>query len=139
MAEVITKNEFSLVYDISTLEDEVEFIGLINKQGKMENILFKNEINLTKERKEMFLMAHRLQSSMQNDFDYEFGSVQYTIIERENARFVSMPTHAGILLTKLKKTADPFVFVNKIKGMINPSKVLLGVDERIHLPDKGLT
>lgn len=51
MTEVITKNEFDLFYDISILEDEAEFIGLINKQGKMENILFKNEINLTSDEK----------------------------------------------------------------------------------------
>jgi len=57
MAEVITKNELDLFYDKSILEDGVEFIGLINTQGKMESILFKNEINLTKERKEMFSMG----------------------------------------------------------------------------------
>ena len=106
-------NESSFDYDASILEG-AEFIGLIDKQGNMENIHFTNEINLTKERKEMFSMAHRLQNSMQNDFDYEFGSVHYTIIERENARFVSMPTHTGILLAKLNKSTDPFVFVNKI-------------------------
>ncbi|MHB8602480.1 MAG: hypothetical protein ACYC6W_06360 [Nitrosotalea sp.] len=139
MTEVITKNEFGLFYDTSILEDGVEFIGLINKQGKMENTLFKNEINLTKERKEMFSMAHRLQSSMQKDFDYEFGSIHYTIIERENARFVSMPTHAGILLTKLKKSVDPFAFVNKITAMMNPSKVLFEVVKCAYLPDKEWT
>ncbi len=113
MMEFIIKNESSFVYSALILEG-AEFIGLINKQGNMENIHFKNEINLTRERQEMFSMAHRLQNSMQNDFDYEFGSVHYTIIERENARFVSVPTHAGILLAKLDKSTDPFVFVNKI-------------------------
>jgi hypothetical protein len=113
MMEFIIKNESSFVYSALIFEG-AEFIGLINKQGNMENIHFKNEINLTRERQEMFSMAHRLQNSMQNDFDYEFGSVHYTIIERENARFVSVPTHAGILLAKLDKSTDPFVFVNKI-------------------------
>ncbi len=138
MTEVIIENEFDFLYDKSILE-EVEFIGLINKQGKMENIIFKNEINLTKERKEMFSMAHRLQNSMQNDFDYEFGLVRYTIIDRENARFVSMPTHLGILLAKLKKTVDPFVFINKITRMMNSSKVLFKVVECAYLSDKELT
>jgi len=61
---------------------------------------------------------------MQNDFDYEFGSVHYIIIERKNARFVSIPTHVGTLLAKLNKSIDPFVLVNKIIVMLNHSKVL---------------
>jgi hypothetical protein len=63
-------------------------------------------------------MGVQLQNSMQRDFDYEFGTVHYTITERENATFVSIPTHMGILLEKLNKSVDPFVFVNKITEMM---------------------
>ena len=115
MLEVIAKNESDLFYDKSILEDGVEFIGLINKQGKMENTLFKNEINLTKERKEMFCMELRLQCSMQSDFDPEFGPVSYTVTEREKSKFVSIVTFPYIVLAIMKKNIDHVAVINKIK------------------------
>ena len=131
MSEVIAKNESDLFYDKSILEDGVEFIGLINKQGKMENILFKNEINLTKERKEMFSMELRLQSSMQSDFDSEFGTVSYTIIEREKSKFVSILALPYIVLAIMKKNIDHIAVINKIKTKIqnfeNVNKELSGL------------
>jgi hypothetical protein len=118
MSEVIAKNEMGLFYDKSILEDGVEFIGLINKQGKMENTLFKNEINLTKERKEMFSMELRLQISMQSDFDSEFGTVSYTVTEREKSKFVSILALPYIVLAVMKKNIDHIAVINKIKTKI---------------------
>ena len=118
MLEVTAKNESNLFYDKSILEDGVEFIGLINKQGKMENTLFKNEINLTKERKEMFSMERRLQSSMQSDFDSEFGPVSYTIEVREKLKFISIPIFSHIVLAIMKKNIDHVAVINKIKAGI---------------------
>ena len=118
MLEVTAKNESNLFYDKSILEDGVEFIGLINKQGKMENTLFKNEINLTKERKEMFSMERRLQSSMQSDFDSEFGPVSYTIEVREKLKFISIPIFSHIVLAIMEKNIDHVAVINKIKAGI---------------------
>jgi hypothetical protein len=118
MLEVTKQNEMGLFYDKSILEDGVEFIGLINKQGKMENTLFNNEINLTKERKEMFSMELRLQSSMQSDFDSEFGPVSYTVTEREKSKFVSILTFPYIVLAIMKKNIDHIAVINKIKTTI---------------------
>jgi hypothetical protein len=84
----------------------------------MENILFKNEINLTKERKEMFSMELRLQSSMQSDFDSEFGPVSYTVTEREKSKFVSILTFPYIVLAIMKKNIDHIAVINKIKATI---------------------
>lgn len=90
-----------------------EFICLINKQGRIEQSVFRSGINITEDRKEMFAMGVQLQNSMQSDFDYEFGTVNYTITERENARIVSIPMRNGIVLAKMNKSVDPFVFVAK--------------------------
>ena len=84
----------------------------------MENTLFKNEINLTKERKEMFSMERRLQSSMQSDFDSEFGPVSYTIEEREKLKFISIPTFSHIVFAIMEKNMDHIVVINKIKTAI---------------------
>ncbi len=71
-------------------------------------------MKMPKERTEMFSMGIQLQHSMQSDFDNEFGPVNYTITERKNSRFVSIPVPVGILLAKLDKSTDPFLFINKI-------------------------
>ena len=118
MSEVILKNEMGLFYDKSILEDGVEFIGLINKQGRMENTLSKNEINLTKERKEMFSMELRLQCSMQSDFDPEFGPVNYTMTERKKLKFVSILSFPYVVLAIMKKNIDHIAVINKIKKKI---------------------
>ncbi len=118
MLEVITKNEVGLFYDKSILEEGVEFIGLINKKGRMESALGKEDINLTKERKEMYLMMLALQSSMQSDFDSEFGPVSYTVTEREKSKFVSILTFPYIVLAIMKKNIDHIAVINKIKTKI---------------------
>lgn len=115
MLEISTKNDAGFLYDKSLLEQGVEFIGLINKQGRMESTLFKNEMNLTKEKKEMFLMGLRLQNTMQSDYDDEFGPVSYTITERENSKFVSIPSFPHIILAIMKKNKGHIAVINKIK------------------------
>jgi hypothetical protein len=118
MSEVKAENNFGLLNDKSLLEDGVEFIGSINKHGKFENILCENEINLTMGRKEMFSMGFRLQSSMQSDFDSEFGAVDYNLSVRERSKFVSMLYFPYIVLVIMKKNIDHLSVIEKIKKKI---------------------
>jgi hypothetical protein len=122
MPKVIKKNESSLFYDKSVLEDGVEFIGLINKHGRMENVIFKNEPSMTEERIEMFSMQLRLQSSMHSDFDSEYGPVGYTVTEREKLKFVSILIFPYIVLIIMKKNIDHIHMIRKIKTMIRDFK-----------------
>jgi len=119
--QMITKDAFSL--DEFIVPEGAEFVCIINRQGRIESSIYKNKISMSKEKKEMFTMGIQLQNSMQSDYDDEFGPVNYTITERENARFISVPTHEGILLAKLDKSVDPFAFVNKVTCMANPSSI----------------
>ncbi len=118
MLEVITKNEPGFFCDKSILEPGIEFIGLINKQGRMESAIFNDDINLTKERKEMYMMELRLQSSMQSDFDPEFGPVNYNVTEREKSKFVSILNFPYIVLAIMKKSKDHIAVIDKIKTAI---------------------
>jgi len=118
----LSKSEFFKQMN-TLLEEGVEYVGIINKNGRIEEAIYKSEMNMTKEKKEMFSMIHQLHNSMQSDFDEEFGTVNYTITERENSRFVSIPIPKGILLVKLNKSMDPFLFINKTAGM-NFAKLL---------------
>ena len=95
-----------------------EFVFFINKQGRIEKSIYNKDPDLTKEKKEMFSMSVQLHNSMQSDFDDQFGKVHYTLTERENARLVSIPIPAGVLLAKLDKSIDPILFVNEIVGIL---------------------
>jgi len=118
MIEDTVKNKSGLFYDKSILDDGIEFIGLINKQGKMEIILYENGINLRKERKEMFSMELRLEISMHSDFDSEFGPVSYTVTEREKSKFVSILSLPYIILIVMKKNLDHIIVIDKIMKII---------------------
>lgn len=128
MLQVTTKNPVGFFYERSNLDQGVEFIGLINSQGKMEGTLFENEINMTKEKRDMFLMAFRLQSSMQGDFDEEFGPVSYTVTVRENSKLVSFPSFPYLILAIMKKNKNHIPVINKIRKVMkdyqNASKEL---------------
>ena len=118
MLEVTEKIGAAFFSEKSILEQGIEYIGLINKQGRLESALFNNDINMTRERKEMYMMGLRLQSSMQSDYDSDFGPVSYTITEREKSKFVSIINFPYIILTIMKKSKDHLVVINKIKKTI---------------------
>ena len=115
MLEVTAKNETGFFYDKLILEDGVEFIGIINKNGRIEHALGKEDLDLTTQKKEMYLMGLALQSSMQSDYDNEFGPASYTMTERKNSKFVSIPSFPNIILVIMKKSIDHTVVINKIK------------------------
>ena len=121
MLEVTEQIRAGFFSDKLVLEQGIEFIGLINKQGKLESALFNNDINMTREKKEMYMMGIRLQSSMQSDYDSEFGPVSYTITEREKSKFVSIINFPYIILAIMKKSKDHIAVIAKIKTAIRNS------------------
>ena len=115
LLEVPKNIEPGFFCDKSILEHGIEFIGLINKRGRMEGAIFNNDINLTGERKEMYMMELRLQSSMQSDFDSELGPVSYNVTERGKSKFVSILNFPYIVLAIMKKSKDHIAVIDKIK------------------------
>ncbi len=107
----------------------VEFAGFINKQGRVIDYVCKNEINLSKEQKEMFFMMTSLNLSMQGDYDDNLGTVQYTVTERENSKIASIPAPFGSVMLVMNKKAGPSLLVKKI---------LKAVDYIKRLNDKSL-
>jgi hypothetical protein len=118
MLEVSKKIEPDFFCDKSILKHGIEFIGLINKQGRMEDAIFNNDINLTTERREMYMMELRLQSSMQSDFDPELGPVSYNVTERGKSKFVSIVNFPYIVLAIMKKSKNHIAAIGKIKTAI---------------------
>ena len=118
MLEVNKKIQPGFFCDKSILENGIEFIGFINKLGRMEGAIFNSDINLTGERKEMYMMQLRLQSSMQDDFDSELGPVSYNVTERGKSKFVSIVNFPYIVLAIMKKSKNHIAAIGKIKTAI---------------------
>jgi len=122
MLEHVTRNEFDFLHNKSVLGHGVDFVGIINKHGRMVDYVCKNEINLSNEKKEMFFMEISLQMSMQKEYDMEFGPVRYVIAERDNSKVISIPISTGAIVAIMRKSAYHFAFIKKILESIRHAK-----------------
>jgi hypothetical protein len=115
------------------LEVGSEYIGIINKNGRLKELFHKeNDLNMTEEEKEMFFMSLQLHMTLQSDFDAKLGSVNYLLIKRQSSRFVLIPTPEGFILVKLNELADPFLIINKIPGILNSYKQFLETGKEVY-------
>lgn len=103
-----------LIKTDSILENGVEYLAIINKKGRIEDTVYKNDINLNDERKQVFFLSLLLHNSMQRDFDEEFGAVNYNITDRGDSKFVSIPIPDGMFFAKLNGSVDPDVFIREV-------------------------
>lgn len=98
----------------SLLVHGVEFVGLINSQGRLIESLHGAQVPFPMTKSEMLFMGISLSSSLQRDFDDEFGSVKYSMTERENLKFLSIPCEYGLVIVLMKKSVDHGPLINKI-------------------------
>ena len=80
----------------------VEFVGLVARNGRLVDYRAKNGLKFPEEQKEMFFMSVSLYQTMQQDYDDSFGTVRYTITERENYRIVSIPNEQDTIVILMK-------------------------------------
>lgn len=98
----------------SLLVDGVEFVGMINAQGRLIESLYGKQVPFPMNKSEMLFMGISLSSSLQRDFDDEFGAVKYNVTERKNLKFLSMPCECGLVIVLMKKNVDHFPLIDKI-------------------------
>ena len=110
------------------LENGIEFVGVIGKNGRLVDCK-KNQIDLSDEQNEMFFMSCQLEENLKQDFDDNFGKVQYTVTERENYRIVTIPQYPYTLLFVMDKHGKFFPRVKKLMKAINHFKNLESNDE----------
>ena len=115
-----TQNDLHLE---SVLGDGVEFIGLLNKHGRLVESQYNKQIQISMRKSEMLFMVISLSSSLQRDFDDDFGAVKYTVIERRNLKFVSLPREDGTIVILMKKKFDHKPVIRKM----TEKKVLAGM------------
>ncbi len=98
------------------LETGVDFIGIINDRGHLEDFIGNEEIPYSEKNKEMFCMEIALQNRMMRDFDSELGEVKYTVTERKNQKFMSIPNSSKVILAVMQKETDHKLFFNKMSS-----------------------
>jgi len=114
----------NLCKSILYTSDNIQSVAVINKNGRAIEEKARGDSDLMSDKKnEMYFMQCALQISMARDFDEEFGPVSFTITERENSKFVSIPSFPHIILAKMKKGMDHTALLNKIKEIIRNFEV----------------
>ena len=104
----------------------VEMFGIINKQGRMGDFWGKKALELTKERRDIFLMQIVLQKSMQQDFDGEFGSMSHCTTHHGRMKFIHFPLEKDktVLIVADPKTKDRVV-IDRVRRFLVPSKITM--------------
>ena len=115
----------NLCKSILYTSENIQSVAVINKNGRAieERTRDGSDLLMSDKKNEMYFMQCALQISMARDFDEEFGPVSFTITERENSKFVSIPSFSHIILAKMKKGMYHIALLNKIKKIIRNFEV----------------
>lgn len=103
----------------SLLHKGVDHIMVINRNGRAESVLSRGRIPLSKERQEIFSMGFRLRHSLLQEFDDEFGPVDYSVIHRGSTKLVSIPFDLYSVIMVMKNDVEHKSLINKIKEIEN--------------------
>ena len=74
---------------------------------------------MSNQRQEILHMSFRLHHSLLQDFDEEYGKVNYFVIERENVKIISVPFQSCKLFSIMKKRIDHMQVIKKIQQIAN--------------------
>src|SRR5574338_767725 len=85
------------------VKDGVSYVGLINKNGRLDEMVCKEDLPLSKDKKEMFYMSIKFLGSMQSDFDAELQPVHYNITQRGDLKIVTIPIGDKIAFSLMDK------------------------------------
>jgi hypothetical protein len=99
----------------SLIDLGVEQIIMINENGRGEEMLSGNKTNLSNKKHEIFCMGFRLHHSLLQDFDEEYGKVNYFVVERDNAKLLSVPLYSHKLIAIMKKNVNHMRVIKKIQ------------------------
>lgn len=103
------------------LEQGIQYLGIINKQGRLQTNISIHDVNITEKKKEILFMQQKLQNTMDSEFDENFGYVKYTITEREHSKILSIPIFPYLAFAIIDKSSDIRVLVPLITEIIKES------------------
>jgi hypothetical protein len=113
------KKEMCKIMFRSLLDLGVDRVIMINEHGRAEEMLSKSTTNMSSQKEEILHMSFRLHHSLLQDFDEEYGKVNYFVIERENVKILSVPFHSCKLLSIMRKGIDHMQVIKKIQQIRN--------------------
>lgn len=103
----------------SLIDLGVDQIIIINENGRAEEMLSRNKTSLSNKKHEIFCMGFKLHHSLLQDFDEEYGKVNYFVVERENVKLLSVPLYSHKLIAIMKKGVDHMRVIKKIQQIKN--------------------
>ncbi len=129
----MTLNKTMVCLDDSMIPSGVEFVGIINKKGRLVETIGKDLLcDMPRDIKEMFCMNIALRGSMQKDFDEYLGPVNYCMTQRGNTKFISIPAVNGnTILGITKKKVEPSGVVGCVTQMLQSSNQYPADDDKI--------
>lgn len=88
-------------------DDQIRFVGMINKLGNLIAGGFKDGISpfMPEEHLRMMYMQMVLEISMRKDFDASLGEINYITAHRNKALMISLPIDDHLLLISAEPTA----------------------------------
>ncbi|MDE1763277.1 MAG: hypothetical protein KGH88_03415 [Thaumarchaeota archaeon] len=111
----MNKREYLTSHLDDLLDDGIDHVMLINERGRVESAASKNEIQISKDKHEIFSMGFRLHQSLLQEFDDEFGSVERFVIFRKKAKIVSVPLGSQSLIFVMNNMCDHSPIIRKIE------------------------
>lgn len=99
------------------MDTGIDHIMVINERGRVESMISGSDICLSREKQEIFCMGIRLQQSLLQEFDDEFGPVNHFVIHRRDVKVVSVPFGSNNLLLVMGNDVGHKFVVRKIEEM----------------------
>lgn len=96
----------------------IKLFVIINKSGRIIDSFSNNEFGISDDKKRLLLMQMALQSSMQDDYNEEFGKVKSCIVQRNKLKFVCCPIGedktALVVADKTIPDAEIISYINQL-------------------------
>lgn len=109
----------TLCESISSLDRSIQDVTIINKFGRpVERIDREKNENRLPYNSEMFFMQCVLQISMGQDFDEQYGPINYHVSERRNLTMLTFPIYDHVLLVTAQKNTSPISLAREIIHVI---------------------
>ncbi|MGI0101809.1 MAG: hypothetical protein ACREA7_04345 [Nitrosotalea sp.] len=107
----------------SLLDAGIDHVMIINERGRVESMISKSDICLSRERQEIFFMGIRLHQSLLQEFDDEFGPVNHFVVHRRGVKVVSIPFGSNNLLFVMNNDIDHEFVIRKIEEIRDFSNI----------------
>jgi hypothetical protein len=103
----------------------IELFVIINNSGRIIDSFGNNNLNISEEKKRLLLMQMALQSSMQSDYNEEFGKVRSCIVRRNELKFICCPISIDKnVLVVANKTIPDIDIINHINQLTNDTYII---------------